>query len=129
MPSYNARVVTDLITQALDDGPRGGANRLAEAMKVTPQTVSKWRGGQVCPEPDKWADIETHLGMGPGTLARASGLRGFIEAAEASPSPDPDGEPWIAHMGADPDLPEAIKQAIIDIARPYKGQNRSGGQP
>lgn len=41
---------------------------------MTDQTVSKWKDGQVVPDPERWPTIEAALGMEPGHLSALSGL-------------------------------------------------------
>lgn len=74
MQAYNADVVLDLIADNLASRGRGSQTRLAEAVGVTVQTVNKWKARQTCPKPDRWPSIESHFGIEPGSLRRASGL-------------------------------------------------------
>lgn len=73
MPSYNSSVVTEIIQTHIANSGRGASARLAEAMKVTPQTVSKWLAGQTTPGPERWEDLEHALGLEPGTVAEETG--------------------------------------------------------
>lgn len=63
--------VTTEIARALAVAPRGTAARLARMIGVTPQTVSKWASGEVAPEQFRWPEIESTLGMEPGSLMEA----------------------------------------------------------
>lgn len=59
-----------MIRQELDSRGRGAKARLAEAVGVEPQTVSKWVAGQTQPEMERWEAIEAHLGWERGEIVR-----------------------------------------------------------
>lgn len=103
-------MVNDLIRGELERRGHGSGVKLARAAGVTVQTVTKWRKGETTPEPSRWAVIELHLGMEPGTLAAESGyglvadpgdlvtlwermeeLQARLDRLEGRPSTDPPG--------------------------------------
>lgn len=59
-----------MIATELDRRPRGTPVRLAEHMGVTPQTITKWRKGEVHPEQDRWPDLERFFEWDEGEVAR-----------------------------------------------------------
>lgn len=72
MSSYKADVLTAMIATELDRRPRGTPVRLARHMGVTPQTITKWRKGEVHPDQERWPDLESFFEWDPGEVARRS---------------------------------------------------------
>lgn len=75
MAAYQGSMVTKVIRDALN---RDGwtQKRLADAMKVRPQTVNKWVSGENTPPYTKWRALEEALELDVGTILRAVELAG-----------------------------------------------------
>lgn len=69
-----ARTVQPTIAAALDAQGRGAKSRLAEAVGVKPQSVTRWVTGESAPPPERWLAIEDALDLPRFALARAAGL-------------------------------------------------------
>ena len=78
--TYNARMVSAAIAEAVAQRGYGAKVALAHAVGVTPQTVSKWVSGQTSPTPDRWDAIEEALALARGELASRSGYRSTSES-------------------------------------------------
>lgn len=62
------------IAAALRAQGRGSKSRLARAVGVQPQTVTKWVSGETSPPPERWLAIEDALELPRFTLAKAAGI-------------------------------------------------------
>lgn len=69
-----AHTVQPTIAAALDAQGRGAKSRLARALGVKPQSVTRWVSGETVPPPERWLAIEDALDLARFDLARAAGL-------------------------------------------------------
>lgn len=72
MAPINRDEVRDAISEALERAPYGTASTLAAATGVKPQTVSKWKSGEVLAAQGHWRTIEKVLGLPARTLEAAA---------------------------------------------------------
>lgn len=70
--AHDPTVLTQIIADRTRN--RGAQTALAHQLGVKVQTVNKWVKGQTTPDPSRWPDIETALGLPDGHLATAVGL-------------------------------------------------------
>ncbi len=112
-------MVNEAITTALDAKPRGAKMGLAQAVGVTPATITKWVQGHTSPDPDKWTAIEQFLEMQPGDLRVAAGL----PRSGGMPATTADGR-WLfgEDRGDGSGLayypPEQIKELLLELLAP-----------
>lgn len=66
--------VVQIIQAELGATKDGRASKLARAVGVSAETVSKWRRGKSSPGPDKYPAIEEFFGLPQGTLRSAAGM-------------------------------------------------------
>lgn len=62
--------VTQLLVRAFNTAPRGTSARIARELEVSPQTVSKWKNGDIIPEQFRWSALEELLKLKPGEISR-----------------------------------------------------------
>lgn len=67
-------MVANALNDALTAQGRGSRTKLAQAMRVSNATVSKWAQGQTTPEIERWGELEQYFDWPAGHLARLSGL-------------------------------------------------------
>ena len=63
-----------LISKLVTDPTRGTQTSHAKALGVSVQTVNKWAKGHNVPDPSKWAAIERHFELAPGSLVEIAGF-------------------------------------------------------
>lgn len=63
--------VNELIARAIQLQGRGIQARIARELDVEPQTVTKWKKGEMRPDRERWPRLEEILGMEPGSIRQA----------------------------------------------------------
>lgn len=74
MASDDDLVLTQIIQSEIASRPTGTGSALARAVGVTPETVSKWKRGDIVPDPSRFSAIEEFFELPSGTLRHAAGL-------------------------------------------------------